>query len=79
MIRMTLPIAKPVAHDARPAYELSSATTTGMSAPPIGSTSRMPNSERERRSSRRTPTAASGSTIEVDEQRRAIAEEQQRR
>ena len=43
MIRMTLPIAKPVAHDARPEYELSSATTTGMSAPPIGITSMMPN------------------------------------
>src|ERR1041385_4107667 len=43
MMRMTLPSAKPVAHDARPEYELSSATTTGMSAPPIGITSRRPN------------------------------------
>src|SRR3954453_12403356 len=43
MIRMTLPIAKPVAQDASPEYELSSATTTGMSAPPIGSTSVTPN------------------------------------
>src|ERR1041385_5007896 len=42
MMRMTLPSAKPVAHDARPEYELSNATTTGMSAPPIGMTSRMP-------------------------------------
>src|SRR3954470_23433262 len=42
MIRITLPIAKPVAHDARPEYELSSATTTGMSAPPIGITSVTP-------------------------------------
>ena len=43
MISTLLPSAKPVAHDARPEYELSSETTTGMSAPPIGSTSRMPN------------------------------------
>src|SRR5436190_24368548 len=42
MIRMTLPMAKPVAHEARPEYELSSATTTGMSAPPIGITSITP-------------------------------------
>ena len=46
MMRMTLPIAKPVAHEARPEYELSSATTTGMSAPPIGITSRMPKTKR---------------------------------
>src|SRR2546423_1295046 len=43
MMRMTLPIANPVAHDANPEYEFNRATTTGMSAPPIGSTSRMPN------------------------------------
>ena len=43
MMRMTLPIANPVAHDASPEYELSSATTTGMSAPPIGITSMTPN------------------------------------
>ena len=38
MMRMLLPIAKPVAAAASPQYELSSATTTGMSAPPIGIT-----------------------------------------
>jgi hypothetical protein len=38
MISTLLSIAKPVAEAARPAYELSSETTTGMSAPPIGST-----------------------------------------
>src|SRR4029079_3963372 len=43
MMRITLPSANPVAHDANPEYELSSATTTGMSAPPMGITSRMPN------------------------------------
>ena len=37
-IKMLLPIAKPVALAARPAYEFRSETTTGMSAPPIGST-----------------------------------------
>ncbi len=42
MIRRLLSIAKPVADAARPAYELSSEMTTGMSAPPIGSTRLMP-------------------------------------
>ena len=37
-IKMLLPIAKPVALAARPAYEFRRETTTGMSAPPIGST-----------------------------------------
>ena len=41
-IRMLLPIANPVALAARPAYELRSETTTGMSAPPIGKTSVTP-------------------------------------
>ena len=44
MIRTLLPIANPVAAAARPAYELSSETTTGMSAPPIGSTISTPSS-----------------------------------
>src|SRR6186997_2828826 len=35
-------IAKPVAADASPEYELSNATTTGMSAPPMGITSITP-------------------------------------
>src|ERR1041385_4453253 len=43
MMRMTLPSANPVAHDARPEYEFRSATTTGMSAPPIGITNSSPN------------------------------------
>ncbi len=38
----SLLIANPVAHAANPEYELSRATTTGMSAPPIGITNRMP-------------------------------------
>jgi len=38
MMRTLLPIAKPVALAARPAYELRSETTTGISPPPIGST-----------------------------------------
>ena len=42
MISTLLWIAKPVAELARPAYELSSEITTGMSAPPIGSTMKMP-------------------------------------
>ena len=42
MMSTTLSIAKPVAHAASPEYELSNATTTGMSAPPIGMTSNMP-------------------------------------
>ena len=42
MMRIWLPRAKPVAHAARPAYELSSEMTTGMSAPPIGSTAMTP-------------------------------------
>src|SRR5688500_6317312 len=44
MIRMLLPSANPVAAAARPQYELSSATTTGMSAPPIGITISTPSS-----------------------------------
>ena len=64
-----LPSAKPVAEAARPAYELSSEITTGMSAPPMGSTSSTPSSEadaahrveercdaRDRRSGRRQIT-----------------------
>ena len=43
MMRMTFPRAKPVAHEASPEYEFSNATTTGMSAPPIGKTSIRPN------------------------------------
>ena len=44
MISTLFPIAKPVAAAASPAYELSSDTTTGMSAPPIGSTINTPSS-----------------------------------
>ena len=43
MTTTSLPMAKPVAAEARPAYELSSEITTGMSAPPMGSTSETPN------------------------------------
>ena len=47
IISTLLPIANPVAAAARPAYELSNETTTGMSPPPIGSTMETPrNSER---------------------------------
>jgi len=42
MIRTLLFRTKPVAAAARPEYELSSATTTGMSAPPIGMTNMRP-------------------------------------
>jgi hypothetical protein len=42
MMSTVLPMAKPVALAARPAYELSSDTTTGMSAPPMGSTNDTP-------------------------------------
>src|SRR5690242_11944446 len=38
MMSTSLPMANPVALEARPAYELSSEMTTGMSAPPMGST-----------------------------------------
>ena len=47
MISTLLPIANPVAAEASPAYEFSSEMTTGMSAPPIGSTMKTPMSERE--------------------------------
>ena len=43
MMRTLLPMAKPIAEAARPAYEFSSAMTTGMSAVPMGSTSMTPN------------------------------------
>ncbi len=43
MISTLFEIANPVAADASPAYELRSAITTGISAAPIGSTSRIPN------------------------------------
>jgi hypothetical protein len=42
MMRTLLPMAKPVAEDARPAYEFRREITTGMSAPPMGSTMKMP-------------------------------------
>ena len=59
-IRMLLPIAKPVALAASPAYELRRETTTGMSAPPIGSTSVTPITRARRviRPKRRTPLSA---------------------
>src|SRR5665213_2112262 len=41
-IRTLLPSTKPVDAAARPVNELSSEMTTGMSAPPIGSTNRIP-------------------------------------
>ena len=40
MISTLFEIAKPVAEEARPAYEFSSEITTGMSAPPMGITIR---------------------------------------
>jgi hypothetical protein len=42
MMRILLSRANPVADPARPAYELRSAITTGMSAAPMGSTSSTP-------------------------------------
>ena len=45
-IRTLLCSTKPVAAAARPVKAFSSEITTGMSAPPIGSTNRTPNSER---------------------------------
>ena len=42
MISTLLPSTKPVDAAARPVNELSSEITTGMSAPPIGSTNSMP-------------------------------------
>ena len=47
MISTLLPSAKPVADAARPAYEFSSEITTGMSAPPIGSTISTPTASAE--------------------------------
>src|SRR5476651_2410188 len=44
MMRMLLPRAKPVADAASPQYEFNSATTTGMSAPPMGITINTPSS-----------------------------------
>src|SRR5882672_10849624 len=43
MISTLFESTKPVAAEARPAYEFSRDITTGMSADPIGNTSRMPN------------------------------------
>ena len=45
-IRTTLSRAKPAAAAARPVKALSSEITTGMSAPPIGSTKRLPSTRR---------------------------------
>ncbi len=42
MMSTLFPMANPVAAEARPAYELSSEMTTGMSAPPMGSTRETP-------------------------------------
>ena len=53
-----LPITNPAALAARPEYELSSEMTTGMSAPPIGMTSRTP---RMRESPQKTKKSVSGS------------------
>ncbi len=51
MISTLLFSTKPVAAPARPEYELSSAMTTGMSAPPIGIVSSTPSTDA-------TPTSA---------------------
>ena len=48
MISTLLRSAKPVAAAARPVKELSSEITTGMSAPPIGSTSSHAEQQRQR-------------------------------
>ena len=53
MIRAVLSSTKPVAAAARPVHAFSSEMTTGMSAPPIGSTNRLP--------SRNPPTSNSAS------------------
>ena len=45
MMRMLLPRTKPVAAAANPEAELRMAMMTGMSAPPTGTTMRMPSSE----------------------------------
>jgi len=45
MMSAVLPSTKPVAAAASPEYELSSEMTTGMSAPPMGMTSRTPSSD----------------------------------
>ena len=45
MISTLLSITNPVAAAAKPEYEFSRAMTTGMSAPPIGPTSRIPSTE----------------------------------
>src|SRR5512141_1014612 len=42
MMSTSLPMANPVAEEASPAYELRSEITTGMSAPPMGSTIETP-------------------------------------
>src|SRR5512146_3028564 len=42
MMSTSFPMAKPVADEASPAYELRSDITTGMSAPPIGRTMETP-------------------------------------
>jgi hypothetical protein len=42
MMSTLFEIANPVAADARPAYELSREITTGISAAPMGNTSRIP-------------------------------------
>ena len=42
IIKRGLPRVKPIPHAAHPEYELSIETTTGISAPPIGITTRKP-------------------------------------
>ena len=54
-MRIGLERAKPVAHAARPAYELSSEMTTGMSAPPMGSTPITPSARPPAATTRNTP------------------------
>ena len=58
MMSTLLLSAKPVADAARPAYELSSEMTTGMSAPPMGSTAS--DAEHEARAAHRVEELALG-------------------
>ena len=75
-IRTVLSSTKPVAAAARPVNAFRSEITTGMSAPPIGSTKRTPKSERERRSAPTISHCCLAARDDRDAERRGGADDQ---
>ena len=75
-IRATLSSANPAAAAARPVNAFSSEITTGMSAPPIGSTKRLPSIAAPIRTAMKSPSE--GLEVVVDREDDAAGEDRRR-